>query len=419
MTEIAQLTLRSPFDPVPYSLVGPANDPGVVRAIEASGGVYEPGVMKVLAQVLRPDSVVVDVGANIGAIALVMSRLTPQGRVYAFEPAPETFGYLLRNLQDNGAGNVVAEQCAVYDRTGPVSFVFTPASPAGSFVSNEKDAAAWGTPVAAVRLDDYAARHGIERVDLIMVDAEGAEPAVLRGARQTIETHDPVLLVEVNPVCLRQFGQGGFRELLSVIGAGRTVLFIDAEGTLTRLLNSRQADRLLRREGVINVLCLPRRHPRITPASMTRGSAIRQMARLELQFNRWRPPANSFVFEPAVRLTVNPGAVHGTAGTTVTVPVQVENTGTSWLSSDFTYPVQVGSGWLDEGLPEWNATDRGRLAGPLGPGRSATVSLPVTLPPAPGTYQLAVFMVQDNFSWFHLLDATTRVTLVVEVSPGP
>ena len=67
--------------------------------IQLSGGAYEPQVMNALSRLLEPDSVAFDVGANIGVFALVMGRLCPQGRVYAFEPAIESFDYLVKNLE--------------------------------------------------------------------------------------------------------------------------------------------------------------------------------------------------------------------------------------------------------------------------------------------------------------------------------
>jgi len=414
--EAAEVQLSSPFDPVPYSVMGPPEDRGVIGQIQLSGGAYEPQVMNALSRLLEPDSVAFDVGANIGVFALVMSRLCPRGRVYAFEPAIESFDYLVRNLQANGARNVVAEHRAVYDTTGLVPFVFSPDYPPGSFVSNNAEHSADSRPMEAVRLDDYAEDRGIDRVDLIMIDAEGAEFAVLRGAERTIAVHRPALLVELNPVSLRRVGGGTFRELLAVLRRGRALFSMTPGGLPVRITSDRHAEKLLRREGVTELLCLPGGHPARTPKSWARG--LREAARLEAELNRWRPPANDFVIEPAYRLHP-PAEAGGAAGQTLTLPVTVENEGPAWFSSDYVYyPVHLSYRWLDaDGSPLVHDGHRGRFSAPLGPGRSATVELPVQLPSAPGRHHLALTLLQENYVWFDALDPSLRTTIPVTVVP--
>jgi hypothetical protein len=70
-----------------------------------------------LVEHVRPDWVSFDCGANIGYFSILLSRLAPQGRVYAFEPT-ETHAMLLRNLAHHGAGNVTAERQALGNRSG-------------------------------------------------------------------------------------------------------------------------------------------------------------------------------------------------------------------------------------------------------------------------------------------------------------
>src|SRR5207245_6270375 len=124
-----------------------------------------------------------------------------------------------------------------------------------------------------------AETRGIDRVDLIMSDAEGAEFAVLRGAERTIAVHRPALLVELNPVSLRRVGGGTFRELLAVLRRGRALFSMTPGGLPVRITSDRHAEKLLRREGVTELLCLPGGHPARTPKSWARG--LREAARLE------------------------------------------------------------------------------------------------------------------------------------------
>jgi FkbM family methyltransferase len=377
---------------------------------------YEPEVMVALRQMLQPESVVFDIGANIGVFALVMSRLARRGHVYAFEPAPETFGYLVKNLEDNESGNVTPDRRAVYDAPGPLSFEFNPAFPSASFVSGSPDPGGSGG-VEAVRLDDYVQEQGIGCVDLIMIDAEGSEPAVLRGAARTIASHNPALLVEINPTALRRIGRCSVWNLIAALGAGRALFSIEHDGALARVTGARHAGKLLRREGVVDLLCLPAGHRGSTRSSWYRG--LRQMGRLEFDFNPWRPSANDFAIEPSCVLRLATTTVEGAASQTIRIPIEVGNTGSSWFSSDFVFPVRMFSCWVEGCLQGYNSDLRGVFKAPLPPGRSATVELPVALPPVPGVHELDVSLVQDNYTWFHLVDPALHLRVPVTVSPPP
>ena len=65
--------------------------------------------------------VVVDVGANVGEVSIVVSlRVGPTGQVFAFEPAPRIYGYLRGNLDLNDCTNVVPRNMALAAAPGPV-----------------------------------------------------------------------------------------------------------------------------------------------------------------------------------------------------------------------------------------------------------------------------------------------------------
>jgi FkbM family methyltransferase len=414
--ETAEVSLTVPGDATPLSLAGPPEDAGVMGEIEHSGGSYEPHVMRALGRLIGRDAVVFDVGANIGVFALVMSRLAPRGQVFAFEPAAENFGYLEKNLVANGAGNVVAERCAVYDKSGTVPFVFSPASPSGSFVSRDGHAGE-SQPVEAVSMDDYVEGRGLPRVDLIMVDAEGAEMAVLRGAARTLAKFRPALLVEVNPVSLRRFGGASFRELADVLRGSGTLFSITEGGLPARIGNDRHLELLLRAEGVVDVLCLPDGHPARTLAASARGR--KERLRLEAAFNDRTPPDNNFVVEPSFTLARPPEPVEGFPDHVAWLTVEVRNTSPYWYSSDFPYhPVHVCYRWVtDDGGQLDVIANRGRFETPLAPGATGTVRIAVRLPKTPGEYHLALTLLQESFAWFDDLDPGLRLMLTGRAGP--
>lgn len=100
------LTLKTPFSNRSYLLAGSARDLSVVGALQATDGLWEPYLMSVMKEFITDDSVCLDVGANIGAMTVVMSDLTSRGKVFAFEPSSRNLMFLRENLTRNAAANV-------------------------------------------------------------------------------------------------------------------------------------------------------------------------------------------------------------------------------------------------------------------------------------------------------------------------
>lgn len=149
---------------------------------------------------LEPDSVVLDVGANIGLTALVTAELVPAGRVLAVEGAPRNHAALVRNLEAHAQGLAEAVHCAVGAREGdPVRFVDNSAF--GHVVAEGTMIASPSTPVPLTTIDALAARHALARLDLIKLDIEGFEQDALEGARETLARFDPVVFLEFNVWC--------------------------------------------------------------------------------------------------------------------------------------------------------------------------------------------------------------------------
>lgn len=158
-------------------------------------GTHEERVQDVLAEHVRPGSVVYDIGAHAGFFTLLCSRLAgAEGRVYAFEPRRENIERLRRNIEANDAANVRIVPAAASDRTGEAAFVLHASTLEGSLALS-------GEPAAArVRTEtvDALVSGGMAPPDFIKIDVEGAEGAVIRGAVRTIDAQRPLLLIEVH-----------------------------------------------------------------------------------------------------------------------------------------------------------------------------------------------------------------------------
>ena len=156
---------------------------------------------------VRPGDVVIDAGANVGGYALLFAQwVGPAGRVYAFEPDPRAFEALVDHISLNAlVDRICPVHAAVTDVTGTAGLRLASASGL-SRVSCGAD----GEPdltVQSVSIDDFCAREAL-RPSFIKVDVEGAELAVLRGARRTIGAigSELRLFVEMHPAAWPAFG---------------------------------------------------------------------------------------------------------------------------------------------------------------------------------------------------------------------
>jgi FkbM family methyltransferase len=192
------------------------------RSILAFGG-YDVPLLRFLHERIRPGEVCLDVGATLGQVTVHLATLVgPHGRVLAFEPLPHVRERLSRHVAANGvADRVELHAVALADATGTATFHF--AEPAvtnqgmGSLVMDDHPGLGLRCEVRTARLDDFVAQRGIERIDWIKIDVQGAEPRLLDGARATLDRLSPELLVEVDPVDLRAGGATS-RSLLGTLG---------------------------------------------------------------------------------------------------------------------------------------------------------------------------------------------------------
>lgn len=135
-----------------------------------------------------------DVGANHGVFSLAFMRLQPNGRVLSVDPSPVAFDILLFNKSRNALERMVACNVACGDSEGHISMqpnwhhleVVTHSTPTNNAVS-----------VRMVPLDTLCAEHGIYP-EILKIDVEGFELAVLRGAERALSTAK-VLFLEVHP----------------------------------------------------------------------------------------------------------------------------------------------------------------------------------------------------------------------------
>lgn len=241
---------------------------------------HEPETAAQLRRLIQPGMTVLDVGAHVGYYACLAADLVgDDGRVIAFEPHPRNHAYLTRNTQQHA--NVTALQVALAASEGTAELHdYLMMSASGSLHYDEsirdvqlqqmtdEDFAPRGksfTPqtftVRTAPVDALLAEQGIQQVDVIKMDIEGAELGALRGMQQTIEQSPNVSLVmEYNPLGLKAFGNDPAAALDEVLAMGfRQMYVIESDGTLTDYTANHDAiaaltERLMQHMGVVNLL---------------------------------------------------------------------------------------------------------------------------------------------------------------------
>jgi FkbM family methyltransferase len=195
---------------------------GIDFSIFLMGG-FELRTIAAYASILRPGSVALDIGANIGAHALPLAEMVgPTGRVLAFEPTAFAFAKLQHNLSLNSRlqARVRAFQMMLVARDAEV----LPEALYSSWpldVSEDVHPKLRGRLMStqgarAASLDLVLEQEAVERVDFIKLDVDGYECEVLRGALRTLKRHRPVLIMEIAPYVLVEHGES-LEELLGLL----------------------------------------------------------------------------------------------------------------------------------------------------------------------------------------------------------
>jgi FkbM family methyltransferase len=161
-------------------------------------GTWEPAVAKVVSEIVGKGMTVIDIGAHHGYYSLYFAKCVgPTGRVFSFEPVPENFALLRKNILLNDISWVEAFPDAVFSCTKDLSFAAPDQSAnsgEGSLVDGYKGRQ---ISVHAVTLDSFCtSAHSLP--DLIKMDVEGAELHVLLGAKETLKQCSPKLLIELH-----------------------------------------------------------------------------------------------------------------------------------------------------------------------------------------------------------------------------
>jgi len=164
---------------------------------------HERGELKFLESIAEEGMNVIDIGANIGITAVaVAKKIGRRGKLYSFEPVPEYFNILKKNISSNRLENVKAYELALTDQVGRVDFYQKGLSSGIVFEEGAKK-----FKVSTTTIDRFLSEEEIERIDLINMDCEGSELLVLREAKETLGKNKVKIFCEIHRGFLKELGQ--------------------------------------------------------------------------------------------------------------------------------------------------------------------------------------------------------------------
>jgi len=124
---------------------------------------------------------IIDIGANAGYFSLQALSHHPDARIIAYEPVPVNFAQLQRNIALNSEGRIDAVQSAVFNKKGKIKLFLDPNDTFTTSASavTQHNSADIEVELPCTTLDDLLDQHDVQQCDLLKIDCEGAEYAIL------------------------------------------------------------------------------------------------------------------------------------------------------------------------------------------------------------------------------------------------
>ncbi|MFH1500708.1 MAG: FkbM family methyltransferase [archaeon] len=171
---------------------------------------YEPRHVDLLKRTIKSGDYVLDVGAHIGYYTLLLAKLVGKnGKVFSFEPDPENFKVLQKNVKENGYKNVILENKAVSNKNGRVKLFLSKINKGDTRIYptfNDKERESESRyEVDSVRLDTYLKKN-LKKIKFFKMDIQGAELFAFNGMKNTLKNKGLKFTVEFSPENLTSIG---------------------------------------------------------------------------------------------------------------------------------------------------------------------------------------------------------------------
>ena len=218
--------------------------------------VWEPAETEICKQYIKEGMTVIDAGSYIGYYSILASKLVgSKGKVYAFEPSPESQMLLHKNIKLNNCDNVQVFEGAVTDKKGHITYYVSTTNLSGSsiFTKYSDPIDFQGVPIE-VRTTSLDAIAGDEKVDFIKMDIEGGEAQAIKGMTKIIKNNPNLkMIIEICPKGLKELGSS-LEEHITLLQGYFHLHIIGSDG-ITNEVSIRDIRATIRKTQVINLFC--------------------------------------------------------------------------------------------------------------------------------------------------------------------
>ena len=216
-----------------FSLFASNEDLAIGRHV-LRGHPYDPRIAAVINRYVKPGMAVMDIGANIGCLTMLLASLVgPSGLVVAVEPNPENVKLLEASRRVNGFDQVLVIQAAAGRQTGLLALNVSHSNGMTGELPGKLDGIFASRPVPCFALDELLPKG--RHFNLVKIDTEGAEFNVLIGLSGTIDRDHPVIVSEFSPGMLPGISHcTGPEYLRFLIAKGYRIGVIEQDGSENR-----------------------------------------------------------------------------------------------------------------------------------------------------------------------------------------
>lgn len=240
--------------PLKLKLLVSSKDSGMGLMLRTKG-VFEPLQSKLFIKSIKNGDTVFDVGANNGYYTVLASKLVGKnGKVYAFEPDPQSLKLIYKNLKLNNCKNVTVIESALGNKKGKLALSQDTSNPGESSLSHKNNGK--NIMVDVTTLDNFIKIRKIKKIDLMQMDVEGSEVNVLRGSVGSIQNNKIVkIITECNPSALKKFGESKISLCSFLKGSGLKIeALIDEKENKIKKYNDQVLTDMLDKTGFTNLV---------------------------------------------------------------------------------------------------------------------------------------------------------------------
>jgi FkbM family methyltransferase len=169
-------------------------------------GYYEKNTSLFFQMLIKENSIILDIGANIGYFSVIAADKAMHGQVYSFEPVSLIRKQLLQNISLNRITNIHVLPFCVNNENGISDFFLAAEDNIGmSGLQIPENYSGKKLKALSIVLDDWISISELKAVDFVKIDIEGAEKKALEGMSTILQQHRPIIFIEIVATLLIKF----------------------------------------------------------------------------------------------------------------------------------------------------------------------------------------------------------------------